>query len=280
MKLIADAGSTKIDWILLDNEGDIAAEFYTVGVNALLASTEEVNSMLMEVKEQLPEGKIDGIYYYGSGCATDRICNRMRELIAEVWDSDEIFVSTDLLGAARSLFGKNKGIVCILGTGSNSCLYDGNTISMNIPSLGYILGDEGSGAALGKRLISDAMKRQLPEKIRTDFLNEYSLTVEELLERVYRQPFPNRFLASLVPFISKNIWNPYLYSIVLKEFQDFFTRNVAMYPGGRYLPIGFVGGIANTFSDILTEAASLQGFKVSTIVKSPARGLAAFHANN
>ena len=109
---------------------------------------------------------------------------------------------------------------------------------MNIPSLGYILGDEGSGAALGKRLISDAMKRQLPEKIRTDFLNEYSLTVEELLERVYRQPFPNRFLASLVPFISKNIWNPYLYSIVLKEFQDFFTRNVAMYPGGRYLPIG------------------------------------------
>lgn len=279
--LIADAGSTKVEWASLAADGTVVKRHTSGGINALLAEAEDVASAFREVREELGgTGTFSEIHYYGAGCATERVCTRMKELIGEVWTSPEIHVESDLLGASRALFGDKPGIACILGTGSNSCLYDGQKIANNVPSLGYVLGDEGSGAALGKRLVSDAFKRRVPDKICNDFLSEYGLTLESILDSVYRSPAPNRFLASLVPFISKTLWNPYIYSIVLEEFKRFITRNVAAYEGAHSLPVSFVGGIACGFEEILRKAASSQGFEVFQVMKAPMEGLISYHASH
>lgn len=277
-QLIADAGSTKVDWAFVDSGGEITARTTSDGLNALLASTEEVEETLRTVKERLGiDNHPEAIHYYGAGCATPAICVKMEEALRHTWGSGEIAVSSDLLGAARGLFGRQKGIACILGTGSNSCLYNGQEIEANVPSLGYILGDEGSGASLGKRLVSDAFKGLLPEDVRENFMAWSQLTLEDILEKVYRGKSPNKFLASLVPFIKENIWNTYLYSLVLKELTMFFKRNVALYAGAHPYPVGFIGSVASCFENILREAASSRGFSVGKIMTSPMDGLIAFH---
>lgn len=279
-KLIADAGSTTVEWSLISSEGNVVKSMSTVGINALLADADTINSTFNEVKDSLPHDfAIDEIHYYGAGCATDLICNKIRESLQSSWKEADSHVSSDLLGAARALFGSAKGIACILGTGSNSCFYDGDKIMAQIPSLGFVLGDEGSGAALGKRLISDAFKEQLPENIREAFLEEYRLTLPEILDKVYKTPAPNRFLASFVPFLHKNLWNPYIFSLVLKELTKFVKRNVAMYKGAHSVDVCFTGSVAFNFERVLREAVASQGYRVSKISKSPMEGLIAFHTH-
>lgn len=279
--LIADAGATKVDWVMISSDGSVISKYTSDGLNALLADITDVQSALNEVKEKIGnQTPLAAIHYYGAGCATDAICLKMKDAIAATWMCDDINVKSDLVGAARALFGKNKGIACILGTGSNSCLYDGNDISKNVPSLGFILGDEGSGAALGKRLVADAFKEHLPANVRTKFLDNYQLSLQEILDKVYRSHAPNKFFASLVPFISQNIWNPYIYGLVHEEFTNFFHRNIAMYPGAHRLPISFIGGIAYNFEKILREAAAELGYNVATVIQSPMEGLVSFHSNS
>lgn len=275
--LIADAGSTKIDWALISDAGDIMGRFATDGLNALLAEMEDAEALMRNVRGQLGEHIPDEIHYYGAGCATERICGKMAEALERIGGTPAVSVSSDLLGAARALFGRESGIACILGTGSNSCLYDGEKIACNVPSLGYVLGDEGSGAALGKRLVRDAFKGQLPQTVREKFLDTYQLTLGDILDKVYRSPAPNKFLASLVPFLSDNLWNPYVYSLVLEELTSFIKRNVAMYDGAHSLPVSFTGSIASVFGKLLREAASSQGYHVSDIVGSPIEGLIQYH---
>lgn len=277
-KLIADAGSTKVEWTLLDKNGNIALSYVSDGLNALLAHPDVVTKAFQDVDSRIPEDiKIEEVHYYGAGCATEEICSKMKDSVAEVWSGADINIASDLLGAARSLFGQRKGIACILGTGSNSCLYDGNNIVSQIPSLGYILGDEGSGAALGKRLVSDAFKNQLPETIKEKFLQTYGLTLPVILDNIYRNPAPNKFLASLVPFIYENLWNPYIYSLVLKELTKFVRRNVAMYQGAHTLELSFTGSIAFHFAKILREAAQSLGYKITSVTETPMEGLINFH---
>lgn len=278
--LIADAGSTKVEWLVIDSDGKEYPSVVTDGINALLCNHEDLLRAVKEAASLLPSHlTIEEIHYYGAGCATRPICEKMESALHDVWPHSEIFVDSDLLGAARSLFGKSKGIACILGTGSNSCLYDGTGISRQIPSLGYILGDEGSGAALGKRLVSDAFKLQFPENIREKFLAKYKLTLPRILDAVYREPAPNKFLASLVPFISENLLNPYIYSMVLAELTEFVKRNVAMYPGAHSLEIGVTGSIAFHFQRVLKEAIASQGYRVSKISETPMTGLVNYHKN-
>lgn len=277
-KLIADAGSTKVEWALLKDNGEVATSFISDGLNALMAHPEVITKALKDVAARIPEEiSVEEIHYYGAGCATEEICSKTKDVIAGIWPEADIFVASDLLGAARSLFGNRKGIACILGTGSNSCLYDGANIVSQIPSLGYVLGDEGSGAALGKRLVSDAFKNQLPDSIREKFLSAYGLTLSGILDNIYRNPSPNKFLASLVPFLSDNLWNPYIYSLVLKELTKFVRRNVAMYPGAHTLDLSFTGSIAHHFAKILREAAESLGYRVTSISETPMEGLLAYH---
>ena len=277
-KLLIDAGSTKVECQLLPADGTILSPFQTEGINALLSDREHISSALRSVAKNIPDKyEIEAIHYYGAGCATPEICEKMRLAIHEIWNPSICEVNSDLLAAARSLFGDRKGIACILGTGSNSCLYDGVSISKQIPSLGFILGDEGSGAALGKRLVSDVLKEQLPVSMRDLFFERYNITLAEILDKVYRQKSPNKYLASFVPFLKENLWNPYIYSLVLKELTRFVKRNVAMYPGAHSLQVSFTGSIAYNFCNILKEATSSLGYSVYSVSETPMQGLIDYH---
>lgn len=277
-KLIADAGSTKVEWALIGPDGKLEANFTTPGFNSLMAEKEEIQSALADVDTLLKDYEMpEEIRFYGAGCVSRQVCQKVEDALRAVWGSEIIAAESDLVGAARALFGKSKGIACILGTGSNSCLYDGEKIAVNVPSLGFILGDEGSGASLGKRLINDAFKGHLPSPVREKFLAEHNITLDDILDMVYRRKEANKFLASLVPFLSRYLWNPYVYSLVLEEFRSFIRRNIAMYPGAHTLPISFIGSIAVVFENVLREAASAEGYSVAAIMKSPVPGLISYH---
>lgn len=277
-RLIADAGSTKVSWALIDDNSADVKRFTTDGLNAILASDKEFDGMIEAVHSNVPaDAQIESVRYYGAGCATEKICGNVAMRLRDGLASKDVEVHSDLLAAARSLLGNGSGIACILGTGSNSCLYDGTTIIHNVPSLGFILGDEGSGSALGKRLISDILKERLPKAIVEKFFDRYKITTAGVLEHVYRSTSPGKWLASFVPFLKENIWNPYIYSLVRKEFENFLTRNISSYEGARTLPISFTGGIAYNFSDILSDAAETTGYRLGQITAQPLDGLVEFH---
>lgn len=285
MLLIADSGSTKTDWCLC-NQGAIVQNIQTQGINPYHQTEEAIEEVLLS--EFLPQltaqsSKLTAqssqlkVIFYGSGCANETACNRIKEALFKVLGSEDVTVHSDLLGAARALCGHEEGIACVLGTGSNSCLYNGKEITANTPPLGYILGDEGSSAVLGRRLVGDCLKNQLPEAIRDEFLAEYQLTQEIILEKVYRQPLANRFLASLTPFLSKHREVPEVHKLLVESFTDFFVRNVKQYRR-PWLPIHFVGSIANAFPAELKEAAESLGMELGTILQSPMEGLIKYHS--
>ena len=280
MILIADCGSTKIDWCLVEN-GKVAKQVFTSGINALLMSEEQIRQTIAD--ELVPEIKgyeIDSVYYYGAGCLFDDICANVRRAIAaNIPSAKTIEVDTDLLAAARALCGKNPGIACIMGTGSNSCYYDGVRIVDNVSPLGYILGDEGSGAVLGKLLVGDVLKNQLPTALCEKFLKKYDLDRQKIIEGVYKKPAANRFLASLSPFLLENIEEPAVHRLVLNAFKAFFVRNIENYEGYKTMPVSFVGSVAFYYRDVLGEAANSLGIKIGTVIKSPMEGLIKFHSN-
>ena len=278
MLLIADSGSTKTDWCLC-NQGAVLQNIQTQGINPYHQTEEAIEEVLRE--ELLPQFEAQSsqlhITFYGSGCANETACNRIKEALFKVLGTKDVTIHSDLLGAARALCGHEEGIACVLGTGSNSCLYNGKEITANIPPLGYILGDEGSSAVLGRRLVGDCLKNQLPEPLRDEFLAEYNLTQEIILEKVYRQPLANRFLASLTPFLSKHREVPEVHKLLVESFTDFFVRNVKQYRR-PWLPIHFVGSIANAFPAELKEAAESLGMELGTILQSPMEGLIKYHS--
>ncbi|HIR38210.1 MAG TPA: ATPase [Candidatus Limisoma gallistercoris] len=280
MILIADCGSTKIDWCLIEN-GKVAKQVFTSGINALLMSEEQIRQTIAD--ELVPEIKgyeIGSVYYYGAGCLFDDICANVRRAIAaNIPSAKTIEVDTDLLAAARALCGKNPGIACIMGTGSNSCYYDGVKIVDNVSPLGYILGDEGSGAVLGKLLVGDVLKNQLPAALCEKFLKKYDLDRQKIIEGVYKKPAANRFLASLSPFLIENIEEPAVHRLVLNAFKAFFVRNIENYEGYKTMPVSFVGSVAYYYRDVLEEAASSLGIKIGTVIKSPMEGLIKYHSN-
>lgn len=279
MKLIADSGSTKIEWCVLDN-GKVVKQVLTEGINAVLLTEEEIaltiGQQLVPHVAGLP---IDEIYYYGAGCLFESICNNVRNALAgNIPSARKIVVESDMLAAARAVCGDDPGIVCILGTGSNSCYYDGNNIVDNVPSLGYILGDEGSGAVLGKMLVGDALKRQMPQQLVDKFMAQYGLTPQLIIENVYRKPGANRFLASLSPFLAENIEEPSVHRLVLNAFKAFFVRNVENYNGYKDTPVHFVGSIAVCYREVIEEAAKALYINIGKIVKSPMEGLVEYHS--
>lgn len=280
MILIADCGSTKIDWCLLNGKKKVA-QIFTTGMNALLMTEEEMAECIMtELMPSLRGYEVDEIYYYGAGIISDEIKNQViNALKRNMPKVTKIEVESDLLAAARALCQHNPGIACILGTGSNSCYYDGEKVVENVSPLGYILGDEGSGAVLGKLLVGDVLKKQLPEHLCEKFLKEYNLDRNTIIDRVYRKPAANRFLAQFAPFLQHNIKEPSIRALVLRSFTDFFKRNVASYPNYKTLPCNFVGSIALLQKDVLTEAAASLGITIGNIIQAPMEGLIKFHSN-
>lgn len=280
MKLIADCGSTKIDWCALADDGTVAARFHSPGINAVMLTEEEIRARLAEeAAPQLTVGPVDEVYFYGAGCISPEVCASVERALAVMAPAARrVEVATDLLAAARALCGREPGIACILGTGSNSCYYSGTAIADNVSPLGYILGDEGSGAVLGRLFLGDVLKNQIPGELAREFLDEYGLDRLEVIRRVYREPAANRFLASVVPFLSAHIDQPHIHRLVLDAFRAFFRRNVCQYARYDRLPVHFVGSIAHHFAPVLRLAATQCSCTVGTIMQSPMEGLVKFHS--
>lgn len=274
MILIADSGSTKTDWSV-----DNGPVIHTMGINPFHQSAESIRQILCnELLPQLPETiLLDEIHFYGAGCTPEKSVI-VKEALEVLFPQASIHVKSDLLGAAHALCGKTKGIACILGTGSNSCYYDGEQIVQNVSPLGYILGDEGSGAVLGKRLVGDCLKNQLPQDICNAFLETFGLTPSTIIEKVYRQPQANRFLASLTPFLSAHREVPQIHELLVSSFTDFFHRNVMQYPY-QDTPVHFVGSIAWHFKEEVKEAALLLGIHTGKFIQSPIGELLKYHQN-
>lgn len=279
MILIADCGSTKINWTLLNGKEKVA-QIFTTGMNALLLTEEEMKEQIKrELMPHLTNYKVDEIHYYGAGIISDEIKQQVvNALRANFASAGKIEVASDLLAAARAVCGREPGIACILGTGSNSCYYDGEKVVMNVSPLGYILGDEGSGAVLGKLLVGDVLKKQLPHHLCVKFMKEYNLDYTTIITSVYRKPAANRFLAQFAPFLERNIDEPAIHDIVFRSFTDFFNRNVASYPNYKLLPCNFVGSIALCEKAVLKEAAEALGITIGTIIKDPMEGLVKYHS--
>ena len=281
MYLIADGGATKTDWALVDNH-QIKARVFTLGMNPFHASEEAIGNILTnELIPNLPaEANGADIYFYGAGCTPEK-CIIMKGLLQKAFPkSPTIEVMSDLWGAARALCGHKPGIACILGTGSNSCYYDGKDMVANTPPLGYILGDEGSGAVLGKLFVADALKGLLPESLTLIFFEETGLTKADFLDNIYKKPMPSRFLASMAPFITRHKdEEPMLKELAIRNFRSFFSRCIAPYSHSE-MPVNFIGGLAFSYENELKEAARIEGFTIGTIEKGPMDGLIKYHSTS
>lgn len=271
MKAIADSGSTKCEWIFGD--GNRILRLRTAGINAVQQSPDAIRAVLAELP---PLDGVEELRFYGAGCGDsfpEASAVLRRELAARFGPGTAIGLGSDLLGAARALFGRGEGIACILGTGSNSCHCRGGEIVANVPPLGYVLGDEGSGAVLGRNLVNGIFKGMIP--LREEFLTAFGLTYAGLIRRVYREPAANRFLASFTPFIRAHQDCVPVREMVVRSFGEFAARNLSGYPAG--LPVAFVGGVAAHFEEPLREAMAAAGREVVRIVCSPAEELWKYH---
>lgn len=274
MILIADAGSTKTSWCLVD--GDVRDDMRSSGINAATMSCDAVSEVIdSELLPWLGGRRVDKVCYYGAGV----VGNVQRESVVKALagvGARAVAVESDMLGVARSILGREAGIACILGTGSNTCLYDGVGIVDNVPSLGYILGDEGSGASLGRRFTGDLFKRLLPAEVESVWQDRVGLDMPGVVERVYRRPGANTFLGSLVPVIHGLLHIDEVAAMVEDEFDRFFERNVERYdiPCRR---LGFVGSVAVHFGDILACVAARRGYEIAGVTADPMDGLVRFH---
>ncbi|MCD8184774.1 MAG: ATPase [Bacteroides sp.] len=277
MILIADSGSTKTDWCVVEN-GQLVQQIFTKGTNPFFQSEEDIgNEIATTLLPQLKSKELDDVYFYGAGCINDRIAVVHRAITRHIKVVGEVEVNTDMLAAARGLCGHSAGIACIMGAGSNSCYYDGKNIVTNVSPLGFILGDEGSGACLGKLLVGDILKNQMTPELKEKFFKQFDLTPADIIDRVYRQPFPNRFLASLSPFLAQNLDEPCVRTLVLNSFKAFLKRNVMQYDY-QHSKVHFIGSVAFHYKEVLAEAAKEMGIQLGTILKSPMEGLIKYHS--
>jgi N-acetylglucosamine kinase-like BadF-type ATPase len=276
--LLADSGSTKTEWKLI-RDGSSGESFFSGGINPYFLNEDEIFRLLVTELSHFSGKLFDSVYFYGTGCNSDSKNSVVKSAIERFLSSGKTFIGSDLLGAAHALCQNEPGIACIMGTGSNSCYYDGKEIRANVSPLGYILGDEGGGAVLGRKLVSAVLKRQVPEEIRQLFLDTYRLSPQEILERVYMKPFPNRFLGQFARFYSSNINVPELQDILRTSFYEFIIRNVLQYPEAMKLPVHFTGSVAFNFRAFVTEALEKYGLKAGKFSHTPMEDLVAYHIN-
>ena len=279
MILIADSGSTKTDWCVVEN-GQPIQQISTKGINPFFQSEEEIsNEIATSLLPQLKTNALDAVYLYGAGCGfPDKIAMVHRAITKHLQIKREVEVNTDMLAVAHGLCQHEAGIACIMGTGSNSCYYDGKQIVSNVSPLGFIPGDEGSGAVLGKLLVGDILKNQMTPELKEKFLKQFGLTPADIIDHVYRKPFPNRFLASLSPFLAQNIDEPCIHALVLGSFKSFLKRNVMQYEYFRNSKVHFIGSVAFYYKTILAEAAQEMNIQLGTIIRSPMEGLIKYHS--
>ncbi len=275
--LIADSGSTKTEWCLIT--GSKKKKIETQGISPYFMGTNEITGLLYE--ELLPKIKntpIDAIQYYGTGCANPEQAKKLKSSLKHLFPKTKIIVQDDLTGAAHALCGQDPGIACILGTGSNSCFYNGKKILKNSPGLGYVLGDEGSGAYMGKKVIQHFLYGTFDSELLDKFLQKYKTNKYEILDAVYRQPLPNRYLASYSLFLSENRGHFMIENIIEDSLNDFFFQHLCKYKESWQYPIHFTGSIAYVFRDVVVSICKNYGFQTGNILAKPMQGLIQYYA--
>jgi N-acetylglucosamine kinase-like BadF-type ATPase len=279
MILIADSGSTKTTWCFI-SAANKTEFFSTSGINPYFRTTEDiVNELKRELLPKL-DGPVESIFFYGAGIINEEVGEVVKRALTQLFAYAKSEVQSDLLAAARATLKNESGIACILGTGSNSCLYNGITITEHVPPLGFILGDEGSGAVLGKKLLADVLKGIIPGNLAEKFRQKFSFQYADYLQKVYKQERVNTFLASLVPFVHENIQNDYCKKLVEDSFREFLVRNIFQYSDYRNQSVCFVGSVAFYFADILKRVMLDEGLEPGIILKEPMEGLIKLHKKN
>lgn len=275
--LIADSGSTKTDWVLKKPEGVLKIQ--SVGLNPFYQSAEEISEALQRDVLPLIGDVVDEIYFYGAGCADERSSKPVKDaLIANFEYARVVEVASDMLGASRGLCGHEPGLACILGTGANNALYDGQNNVRSIGSLGFWLGDEGSGSYLGKTLVVHFLQNELPEDLKILFAeNHPEINRLSVLEHAYKKPYPNRYFATFTHFIGEHIAHPFLKNMVCQAFNLFVEKYIIKHPESARYKVHFTGSIAFYFGKILQAALEQKGLKVGRILKSPMEGLVDYH---
>jgi glucosamine kinase len=277
MTLVADSGSTNTNWCLINPNQEIFY-FDTEGYNPYFVNTDHIiQSLTNNLPQDINRATICNVSFYGAGCFDDKL-DIVKNALQQLFSDAEIFVGLDLLGSARSVLGDKPGFVGILGTGTNSCLYDGNKIIANIDSLGYLIGDEGSGYYIGKKILGDYIREYMPVSVREEFFKIYKLAREEIMERLYSEKLPNRFCAGFTKFISESFSDTsYTRNLVKEAFIDFFDSLVTGYENYQQYTFNCTGSIGFAFKEILSETATLYNMKVGVILKTPIEGLAQYH---
>lgn len=276
MKLIAESGATKTDWRLIADDGTVRSA-YSAGLNPSVLDVEQMREIIAPVMPVLnPEGKsVEEIFFYGAGLVSDAAAAPLAGVLSMWYPFAQMQFHSDMLAAARALFGNGSGVVAIMGTGSNSCLYENGVIVKNIRPGGFILGDEGSGAALGKAFVSDFIKGLLPEKVEKDFVRESGLDYQKIVQKVYREPAPSAFLASFAPFILERTEEPYIKNLVDSVIESFVVRSLKRY--GQTVKVGVVGSFGCACEAVLRETGIRHGLEFTMFLKSPIDKLTEYH---
>ncbi len=276
IKLIADSGATKAEWCLINNGR--RKTIFTQGISPYFLVGSQIEELLLkELKPEIKKVLVDEVHYYGTGCANPTNARSVKKALQQVFKSASINVNHDLMGAARAVCGNKKGIACILGTGSNSCYYNGKRILKNSPGIGYVLGDEGSGAYLGKKVIQYYLYKTFDEDLIARFDVKYTTNAVEILENVYQKPLPNRYMAGFTMFLSENRGHYMIENIIEDGLNDFFFNHLCKYPETRRMPVSFVGSVADGFKDVLQDLCNTYQFEVGKIIKNPMEGLVEYH---
>jgi glucosamine kinase len=279
MIIIADGGSTKTSWCLMDNNGEKKL-FKTEGYNPFYVdSLYIVNSLTKAIPKDVDCSQITEVHYYGAGVHNEAKATIVKNAFRDVFTNSEIWVGHDMLAAARALLGHTPGFVAILGTGTNTCIYNGSEITANTESGGFIIGDEGSGGHIGKYLLGDFLRGYMPTALHAKFNAQYNLSSDELLHRIYSQPFANRFVASFSQFLSQNIHHEYCYDLVKECFTAFFENLVSHYPNYKSYTFNCIGSVGYNFKSILEETAHEFGMMPGIITSSPMDGLVNYHSS-
>jgi len=276
MKLIADSGSTKAEWCLLG--GRKKKTVFTEGMSPYFLGVQQISELVRsQLMPSLKNVQVDEVYFYGTGCKNPSNVSIVKKALKEHFPIAHIEVDHDLAGAARALCGNTKGIACILGTGSNSCYFNGKRIVRNSPGLGYVLGDEGSGAYLGRKVLQYYLYDTFDEDLRARFDAKYVTNVSEILDNVYKKPLANRYLASFALFLAENRGHFMIENIIEDGLNDFFFTHLCKYGESWKHPIHFVGGVAYGFSDVLRDLGSAYEFQIGRIIRNPMEGLQEYH---
>lgn len=280
MILIADSGSTKTQWVLLDGK-KVVFDITTKGFNPYYYRKKDLEDDLENELFQFIEGhRVEKVYFFGAGCSTDNNCALVKNALLSLIPDAEIHVGHDLDGAALALLQDKEGIACILGTGSNSCMWDGRKVTGHVPSLGYLLGDEGSGTYIGKLMLQKILYGEAGQSLSDLFYREYDLDFERTLNEIYGKPNPNKFISSVSKFVGENIDDPVCEKVVRQAFEDFFDKQLSKYPGYQEKTVSFTGSVAYFYQPILRKVCEEKGITIGLIMKNPMVGLIDYYTRD